>query len=328
MKLRWDNGKREGRSMKYCAGIDVGGTTVKLGIFEASGTLMEKWEIKTRTGENGAQFISDTADSLLQHLNKLEIPLSDVIGAGMGVPGPVLENGYVEICPNLNLHRCYPAQKLSEQLSGLPVSLANDANIAALGELWQGAGKGHRSLCMVTLGTGVGGGVVSDGRIIAGVHGAAGEIGHMHVQDDEPEMCNCGGHGCLEQYASATGIVRVAKRRLAETRRFSSMRQYGEALSAKQVCDCAKEGDEVALEALRFSMRKLAVVLSHAALCTDPKLFVIGGGVSKAGTFLTDMIETFLDDLTPIIHDTDKRVVLAALGNDAGIYGGARLALD
>ena len=314
--------------MKYCAGIDVGGTTIKIGIFEAGGQLIEKWEIKTRKGENGALLIGDTADSLLHHLAANNIPLSDVIGAGMGVPGPVLENGYVEICPNLDLHCCYPAQLLSEQLSRLRVSLANDANIAALGEMWQGAGRGHRSLCMVTLGTGVGGGIVSEGRIMSGVHGAGGEIGHMHVQDNEPERCNCGGHGCLEQYASATGIVRVAKRRLAETRRPSSMRQYGELLSAKQVCDCAKEGDEIALEALRFSMQKLAVILSHVALCTDPKLFVIGGGVSKAGTFLTDMIETFLDDLTPLIHDTDRRVVLAALGNDAGIYGGARLALD
>ena len=316
------------KSMKYCAGIDVGGTTVKLGIFEEGGRLIEKWEIKTRTGENGAQFIGDTARSLLDHLKAQGIPLDDVTGAGMGVPGPVLENGYVEICPNLNLRQCYPARELSEQLSGLKVSLANDANIAALGEMWQGAGKGHRSLCMVTLGTGVGGGIVNEGRIVSGVHGAGGEIGHMYVQEDEPEMCNCGGHGCLEQYASATGIVRVAKRRLAKTRRASSMRQYGEKLSAKLVCDCAKTGDEVALESLRFSMQKLAVSLSHVALCMDPKLFVIGGGVSKAGTFLTDMIETFLDDLTPIIHDTDKKVVLAALGNDAGIYGGAKLALD
>lgn len=314
--------------MKYCIGVDVGGTTVKLGLFEAGGRLIEKWEIETRRGENGAQFIGDTADSIREHLAAQQISFSDVIGAGMGVPGPVVENGYVEVCVNLGLQKCYPARELSEKLGGLKVVLANDANIAALGEMWQGAGKGHLSVCMVTLGTGVGGGIVSGGKIIPGVHGAGGEIGHMHVMDNEPEQCNCGGHGCLEQYASATGIARVARRKLAATKRPSALRQFGEALSAKQVCDCAKEGDELALESLRFSMQKLAVILSHAALCTDPKLFIIGGGVSKAGPFLTDMIETYLDDLTPIIHDDERRVVLATLGNDAGIYGAAKLALE
>ena len=314
--------------MKYCVGVDVGGTTVKIGLFEAEGRLLEKWEIKTRKGEGGRQFIADTAASIEEHLKKNNIAKEDVIGAGMGVPGPVVANGYVEVCVNLGLHKCYPAKELSDALGGMKVELGNDANIAALGELWQGAGKGHHSICMVTLGTGVGGGLVNEGKMIFGVHGAGGEIGHMHVVDGEPEACNCGGHGCLEQYASATGIARVARRRLAETVRPSAMRVFGEHLSAKDVCDCAKAGDEVALESIRFSMQKLALILSHMALGTDPKLFVIGGGVSKAGTFLTDMIQTYLRDLTPLIRDDSQSVVLAELGNDAGIYGAAKLALE
>ncbi|MDO4265672.1 MAG: ROK family glucokinase [Eubacteriales bacterium] len=314
--------------MKYCVGVDVGGTTVKLGIFEAEGRLLEKWEIKTRKGEDGRQFIADTAASIREHLLQHGIAESDVIGAGMGVPGPVVANGYVELCPNLGLHKCYPAKELSEALGGMKVEIGNDANVAALGELWQGAGKGHHSICMVTLGTGVGGGLVNEGRMISGVHGAGGEIGHMHVVDDEPEACNCGGHGCLEQYASATGIARVARRKLAETPKPSAMRAFGEHISAKNVCDCAKEGDETALLAIRFSMQKLALILSHVALGTDPKLFVIGGGVSKAGDFLTDMIQTYLRELTPLIKDDSKNVVLAELGNDAGIYGAAKLALE
>lgn len=314
--------------MKYCIGIDVGGTTIKTGIFEAEGRLLKKWEIPTRKGDGGTQFLKDVAASIREALQELSIPMEDVLGAGMGVPGPVVANGYVEVCVNLGLHKCYPAKLLSEELSGMKVVLGNDANVAALGEMWQGAGKGHGSLCMVTLGTGVGGGIVCDGKIIPGVHGSGGEIGHIRVVDGEPETCNCGGHGCLEQYASATGIVRVAKRKLAETLRDSAMRAFGEQLTAKDVCDCAKAGDAVALESIRYSMRKLSGVLAHVAMTTDPKLFVIGGGVSKAGTFLTDMIEENLRDYTRLIDDPDRRVVLAELGNDAGIYGGAKMVLE
>lgn len=313
--------------MKYCVGVDVGGTSVKLGIFETEGRLLEKWEIRTRRGADGHQFIADTAESIREHLAVLGISQEDVMGVGMGVPGPVVANGYVDVCVNLGIRKCYPARELSELLSGMKVTLANDANIAALGETWQGAGKGHHSICMVTLGTGVGGGLVNEGRIVSGVHGAGGEIGHMFVQEGEPETCNCGGHGCLEQYASATGIVRVAKRALAATDASSALRRFGETLSAKQVCDCAKEGDAIALSSLRASMQKLALILSHIALATDPKLFVIGGGVSKAGTFLTEMIEEFMRGMTPLIGAEKGRVVLAQLGNDAGIYGGAKLAI-
>lgn len=314
--------------MKYCIGIDVGGTTVKMGIFEAEGRLIRKWEIPTRKGEGGKQFIGDAAKSIRKVLSELQISMEDVLGAGMGVPGPVVANGYVDVCVNLGLHKCYPGDDLSKALGGVKVCLGNDANVAALGEMWQGAGKGHNSICMVTLGTGVGGGLVNEGHMISGVHGLAGEIGHMHVQDEEPEVCNCGGHGCLEQYASATGIVRVAKRNLARTRRASAMRDFGEKLSAKNVCDCAKAGDQVALESIRYSMRKLAMVMSHIAMGTDPKLFVIGGGVSKAGSFLTDMIGEYLRDYTPMIGDDPDEVVLAELGNDAGIYGAAKLVLE
>ena len=371
--------------MKYCIGIDVGGTTVKLGFFDEEGNLLEKWEIPTRTEDHGKNILPDVAASILDKMKEREVSREEIagvgigapgpidakgtvyvavnlgwgtfslknelqsllnlpveagndanvaalgemwLGAGMGVPGPVVANGYVDVCVNLGLHKCYPGDDLSKALGGVKVCLGNDANVAALGEMWQGAGKGHNSICMVTLGTGVGGGLVNEGHMISGVHGLAGEIGHMHVQDEEPEVCNCGGHGCLEQYASATGIVRVAKRTLARTRRASAMRDFGEKLSAKNVCDCAKAGDQVALESIRYSMRKLAMVMSHIAMGTDPKLFVIGGGVSRAGSFLTDMIGEYLRDYTPMIADDPDEVVLAELGNDAGIYGAAKLVLE
>lgn len=314
--------------MKYCIGIDIGGTSVKLGIMRADGALLRKWEIPTRHGENGAWMFSDIAAALRQALREEGLAAADIAGAGVGIPGPVMPNGYVDVCVNLGIHSCYPARELSERLNGMRVRVANDANVAALGEMWQGAGKGQHSICMVTLGTGVGGGIVNEAQIIAGTHGAGGEIGHMHVLDGEPEACNCGGHGCLEQYASATGIVRVAKRKLKASSAPSSLRAFHGTFSAKAVCDAAKAGDALALEALRFSMDQLGLILSHVSLCTDPKLFVIGGGVSKAGSFLIDLIEQSLRKHTHLFCEKAPMVVQAALGNDAGIYGAARMMLE
>ena len=317
--------------MKYCIGVDIGGTSVKIGIMQADGTLVKKWEIATRHGENGSLMFSDIAASVKKEIAETGIAEQDIAGAGMGIPGPVMPNGYVDVCVNLGIHHCYPAEELSQRLGGMKVRVANDANVAALGEMWQGAGKGHHSICMVTLGTGVGGGIVNEEQIIAGVHGAGGEIGHMHVEDEEKEACNCGAHGCLEQYASATGIVRVAKRALEATSVPSVLRdqlQEKGGFSAKSVCDAAKAGDELALAALSFSMEKLGLILSHVALCTDPKLFVIGGGVSRAGEFLRDLIESSLRAHTFMYHEENRMVALAELGNDAGIYGAARMMLE
>ena len=313
--------------MKYCAGIDIGGTTIKLGIIDEEGALISKWEIPTRKGKNGLLFMKDIADELRKYVDEKEdMEMEDLLGAGMGIPGPVLPDGYVEVCVNLGVKDIYPAKLLSDLMGGIPVQVANDANVAALGEMWQGAGKGHDSICMVTLGTGVGGGIVNEGRIISGMHGAGAEIGHMRVDDEEKEMCNCGGHGCLEQYASATGIVRVAKRMLAHDTSESRMREVEE-LTAKDVCDLAKEGDPLALKSLSYSMDRLAFILSHIALATDPQVFVIGGGVSKTGTFLTDMIAEKLKSYQSIVDIERYDVTLATLGNNAGIYGAAKLVM-
>ena len=313
--------------MKYCAGVDIGGTTIKIGMIDSDGALIAKWEIPTRKGENGLLFMKDIADEIKKFVEeKDDMTMEDLIGVGMGMPGPVLPDGYMEVCVNLDVHELYPARLLSELLGGIKTALANDANVAALGEMWQGAGKGQDSICMVTLGTGVGGGIVNEGRIVSGMHGAGGEIGHMCVEPGETEVCNCGGHGCLEQYASATGIVRVAKRKLASSDRPSRMRDVAD-LSAKDVCDLAKEGDELALESLRYSMDRLAFILSHIALASDPQMFVIGGGVSKAGTFLTDMISEEMKKYQGIVPMDRYDVALATLGNNAGIYGAARLVM-
>lgn len=312
---------------RKCIGIDVGGTTVKLGIFETDGTLLDKWEVPTRKEDGGKHILEDVAASIRHTLQENEIDMDDVVGAGMGVPGPVMPDGYVEVCVNLGWHDRNPQRELSALLDGLPVKSGNDANVAALGEMWQGGGKGYTDIVMVTLGTGVGGGVIIDEKIIAGKHGLGGEIGHIHVRDDETEHCNCGGVGCVEQIASATGIAREARRKMAASEAPSTMRSFGDAITAKDVLDEAKAGDAMALEVVETVGHYLGLLLAQVALTVDPEMFVIGGGVSKAGQFLIDVIEKYYEHFTPISSNKAK-IGLAKLGNNAGIYGAARLVLD
>lgn len=311
-----------------CIGIDVGGTSVKIGLFETDGTLLEKWEVKTRKEENGRYILADVADSIKGKMLEKNLSLKeDIAGAGLGVPGPVMPDGSVEVCVNLGWRNVNPQKELSALLDGITVKTGNDANVAALGEMWQGGGKGYRDLIMITLGTGVGGGVILDQKILPGRHGLAGEIGHIHVRDEEWEHCNCGGVGCVEQIASATGIAREARRKMAADGRPSMMREFGDQVTAKDVLDAAKAGDELANEVMDVVSRYLGLALGQAALIVDPEIFVIGGGVSKAGQFLLDKIYEHYDYFTPISKNKAK-IGLATLGNDAGIYGAARLILD
>ena len=312
---------------KKCIGIDIGGTTVKLGIFKTDGSLLEKWEVPTRKEEGGRYILPDVASAILAKLQEMEIAKEDVAGAGMGVHGPVMPDGYVEVCVNLGWKDMNPQQELERLLGGIPVRSGNDANVAALGEMWQGGGKGYSDIVMVTLGTGVGGGVIIDEKIIAGKHGLGGEIGHIHVRDGEKEHCNCGGVGCLEQVASATGIAREARRTMAALDGPSDMRTFGEAITAKDVLDCAKAGDAMANMVMETVGRYLGIALAQVALTVDPEAFVIGGGVSKAGQFLIDVIERYYQQYTTI-SSKKALLALAKLGNDAGIYGAARLVLD
>ncbi len=318
---------RRNNYMSYVVGVDIGGTTVKCGIFTSEGKLVDKWEVPTRKEENGKYIVEDIAAALKSKLIDNGVDIDDVEGIGMGVPGPVQPNGYVELCVNLGWKDIWPARQLEEAMGGKVTCMAgNDANVAALGEMWQGGGKGYSNVVAVTLGTGVGGGIILDGKMVAGSHGLGGEIGHIHIRDEETEACNCGGHGCVEQVASATGILREAKRNLAKTDKPSRMRDFGDELTCRNVCDCAKEGDEIAVETLETSCRYLGQALAAITLVIDPEIFVIGGGVSKAGSFLIELIRKYYKFYTPM---TEKKadIALAMLGNDAGIYGAANLVL-
>ncbi len=245
-------------------------------------------------------------------------------GIGVGVPGPVSADGIVPHTANLGWGYKEVTKELSER-TGLPCKAGNDANVAALGEMWMGGAKGHKDVLLLTLGTGVGGGIIVDGKILIGAHGAGGEIGHIHVEDQIEEHCGCGNQGCLEQFASATGIARLARVALAESEEPSLLRE-GE-VTAKAVFDALKEGDELAKRVVERFGKYLGTAISVMAGILDPEVIVIGGGVSKAGWILLDYIRKYYK---PYAYKSSKdtEFALAQLGNDAGIYGCAKLILD
>ncbi len=308
----------------YLFGVDVGGTTVKMGLFDKDGNVIEKWEIPTRTANGGEKILPDIADSIKAKMAEKGIAKEDVIGAGVGVPGPVDGNGIVHRAVNLGWGEVDLKKELTALLDGMRVEGGNDANVAALGEMWKGGGQGHQNLVAVTLGTGVGGGIIINGEILTGAAGAGGEIGHIHVEDNETEACGCGNFGCLEEYASATGITRLANRALAASDKDSVLRK-GE-VSAKTVFDAVKAGDELAIEVAQKFGNYLGKGLGVIAGVINPEIFVIGGGVSKAGEVLFDYIRPPFEKT--VFHGCKNAVfALATLGNDAGIYGAARLLL-
>lgn len=303
----------------YYVGVDVGGTTVKMGLFSDTGEILEKWEIKTRKENNGENILPDVVESIEE---KRAERGGNIKGIGVGIPGPVTDDGVILKCANLG----WDVFSVKNTLAGLTgvgnVRVGNDANVAALGEMWKGGGRGYDSIVMVTLGTGVGGGIIHQGKILTGSKGAGGEIGHTKVELNETEVCGCGNRGCLEQYASATGIVRMAKKYMKE----DSCLAGKDRISAKTVFDGAKNGDAYCLEIVERFGRYLGIALSNVAHVVDPEAFVIGGGVSRAGKIILDVVEKYYNE-NAMFALKDKEFRLAELGNDAGIYGAVRMVL-
>ncbi len=308
----------------YVFGVDVGGTTVKMGLFNKDGEVIDKWEIPTRTENHGENILPDVAASIKEKMAQKSIAKEDVEGVGIGTPGPVEKNGVVHQAVNLGWPEMNMKEELTALLDGMRVEGGNDANVAALGEMWKGGGQGHKNLVAVTLGTGVGGGIIINGEIMTGATGSGGEIGHIHVEDNETEACNCGNFGCLEEYASATGITRLANRALQASDKDSVLRN-GE-VSAKTVFDAVKVGDELAIEVAKQFGEYLGKALGVIAAIVNPEIFVIGGGVSKAGDILFDYIRPSFER-TAFHGSRNVIFALATLGNDAGIYGAARMLL-
>ena len=310
---------------EYAFGIDLGGTTAKIGLFTTSGALLEKWEVATDTSNAGEHILENLAAAVLGKMKEKSIQPEQVEGVGIGVPGPVLDSSIVPIvCANLGGwgERNVSAQ-LSGLLDGLKVLVGNDANVAALGEIWMGAAKGAKNAVMVTLGTGVGGGVVVNGKVIDGVHGAGGEIGHITVNRHETAVCGCGKRGCLEQYSSATGVVRCMKKLLDENPDTPCVLR-GTEFAAKDVFDAARNGDALAAREVDEMSDTLGMALANIASTVDPEAFLVGGGVARAGDVLfTPLNKHFQEYAFKSCRETP--IKQASLGNDAGIYGAVRL---
>lgn len=311
--------------MKYGFGVDVGGTTVKLAYFNQMGTMLEKWEIPTVVADGGRRILPDIAASIEKYLTEHAVDRAQILGIGVGVPGPVDESGNVNKCVNLGWG-VFNISRALEALTGFPVKAGNDATVAALGECWKGGGQGCRNMVMTTLGTGVGGGIIVNGSVVYGAHGAGGEIGHMVLDRNETETCGCGKKGCVEQYCSATGVVRVAKKLLEGENTPSVLRQITD-LTCKDVFDAGNAGDALALKILDRVYAYLGEFLANVCCVVDPEVVVIGGGVSKAGSVLLEGAKRYFEKF--VFHAArEVRFSLAALGNDAGAYGAFKLALD
>lgn len=306
---------------KFYIGVDVGGTSIKMGMFSHTGELLEKWEIPTRVDEDEDtdRILPDIAESIEK---KRAEKNGNIVGIGLGIPGPVTNDGVVLKCANIHWPVFNVKEKLFDLTGVANIRVGNDANVAALGEMWKGGGRGYDSIVMVTLGTGVGGGVILGGKILTGTKGAAGEIGHLTVEYGEEETCNCGKKGCLEQYASATGIVRMAKKQMSPQSSLAKL----EEVTAKDIFDAAKAGDEYALHVVDEFARYLGVALANVAQILDPEAFVIGGGVARAGSIITEKVDKYYDE-NVMFALRDKQFHLAELGNDAGIYGAVRMVL-
>ena len=311
--------------MKYGFGVDLGGTTVKIAYFDETGNMISKWEIPTVTADCGSRILPDIAASIREFREKNDIAAESLLGVGIGVPGPVDAKGNVNRCVNLGWGTFNINKELSA-LTGLPVTAGNDANVAALGEFWKGGGQGCDNMVFVTLGTGVGGGIVIEGKLLHGAHGSGAEIGHMVLNRDETAVCGCGKRGCVEQYCSATGIVRMAKLALEASDEDSALRRLSN-LTCKDIFDAGKQGDRLALQVLDKYYAYMGEFLADVCCVVNPEVVVLGGGVSKAGDVLLDGLKPYFNKY--VFHAASNvKFTLAALGNDAGAYGAFKLALD
>lgn len=316
---------------KKIIGIDLGGTSVKLAILTTEGEIQEKWSIKTNILDDGSHIVPDIIDSIKQRFETHGLTKDDFLGVGMGSPGVVdSEAGTVIGGYNLNWKTLQLVKEQFETALGLPFFIDNDANVAALGEQWVGAGNNNPNVVFMTLGTGVGGGVIAAGNLIRGVKGAGGELGHITVDFDEPFACTCGKKGCLETVASATGIVNLSRRyadQYAGDAKLKQMIDDGQDVTAKDVFDLAKEGDDLALIVYRHFSEYLGVACANIAAVLNPAYIVLGGGVSAAGEFLLDGVrKVFAENSFPQIKESTQ-IVLATRGNDAGVLGAASLVL-
>ncbi|KIL45990.1 ROK family glucokinase [Jeotgalibacillus campisalis] len=314
---------------KLIIGVDIGGTTIKMALIQESGEIVEKWVITTNTKSNGIHIIPDIAAAIKNKIRERSIDSSSILGIGVGAPGPVnMQTGILYTAVNIGWEKPVALREELQALTDLPVVIENDANVAALGEMWKGAGDGARDVICVTLGTGVGGGVIVNGDIAHGIKGAAGEIGHITAVPVNGYYCNCGKYGCLETVASATGVIRLATDELSRNAEPSVLReilsQQGR-LTAKAIFEAAQKGDKVAVKVVDNLTFYLGLSLANLGSALNPEKIVIGGGVSHAGdTLLKPLRAKFKEYAFPTVAESTT-IEVATLGNDAGVIGAAWL---
>lgn len=306
---------------EYCFSVDIGGTSIKFGLFDIQGVLLEKWMCPTNLENKGIAIIPDIVSSIQNKMRERRINISEILGIGIGAPGQVNARGDVLIAENLGWRQVALGSEIEREM-GVLTKVENDANMAAFGELHYGSGIGYKSMVLVTIGTGIGCGVILNGRILQGKNGAAGELGHMHMEDAVREQCSCGNYGCLEQLASARGIVSIAEYFLEVTKDDSLL--CGECISAKKIFNAAKKRDTLAIRTVECFGNYLGKALAACACVIDPEMIVIGGGVSRAGSIVIEYIQKYYQQYA-FMDCKNIRISLAKLGNDAGIYGAAKM---
>ncbi|SEM67355.1 glucokinase [Ligilactobacillus sp. WC1T17] len=315
---------------KKLIGVDLGGTTIKFAILTLKGEVQQKWSVTTNILDEGSHIVPDIIASINHHLDLYNMKPEDFVGIGMGTPGTVdIAKGTVVGAFNLNWKTTQNVKEQIEQGTGIKFALDNDANVAALGERWKGAGENAQDVAFITLGTGVGGGIIADGKLLHGM-GAAGEVGHINVEPGG-YLCTCGNHGCLETYASATGVVRVARDMAEEFAGKSALKEAvdnGEDVSSKLVFDLAKDGDVLAVKVVDRVCHYLGLACANISAILHPEYIVIGGGVSAAGAFLLNQVESYFKKYAFATIRNTTKLKLAQLGNDAGVIGAASLALQ
>lgn len=303
---------------KYIVGIDIGGTTCKVGLFNLEGIFLKKWILNTNILESGKFILNDIYNSIVA-----QVPdLNSIYGYGFGVPGPIKDSKVLK-CINIGWENYDLIPIFSELVNNDNIIIENDANVAALGESIYGASVGYKNIALITLGTGIGGGIIVEGSIVKGASGSAGEIGHLNVIKENGYLCNCGSYGCLETVASATGIKKQFMDLKLHSNK-SSILDKLKTITTKNIIDAAKQDDLLALEVVDNAAYQIGYACSVLSIITNPDIVIIGGGISNAGTFLLNKIDYhFRKMIFQAVKDT--KLVLAKLGNDAGIYGAASL---
>ncbi|WP_177161968.1 ROK family protein [uncultured Fusobacterium sp.] len=314
--------------MKYIAGVDIGGTNTKIGIVSSEGRIVAKESIKTLSMEGVESTLKRIWASIKGLLEKNEINYEDLLGVGMGIPGPVREQEIVGFFANFPWEKNLNIAKLFRNISGKETKLENDVNVIALGEARHGAGRGAKTSVTIALGTGIGGGIYIDGKIISGFNGAGGEVGHMKLVKDG-KLCGCGQKGCFEAYASATGIEREAISRLKVNKTnklYQKLNGEIDKVEAKDVFDCAKEGDAFSLDIVDYEAEYLAMGIGNILNLINPEKIILAGGVSLAGDILLDRVKEKLPKYAmSVAIENGFSIELGILGNDSGIYGASAL---